>query len=259
MGLFDFFRGKTEQRGFTDFKQLDQLKDVYGISINEHTALRVSAVYSAVNVISEAIARVPLEVRQMTPSGDTPRPDHPVNKLISHRPNSKQTSFVWRQATQGQVLLRGNGFSYVQRNGGGVPVAIHFLREEEVTVQRVNQDSLDEEVIYIIPKFGITALPQDMLWIPAFALNDYYAVSPIRYASIMLEGAYAAMQYNAGSYKNGGFFKGILTILGKIGSENKTPAQRAKEISSQFDATYRDNGTPVLYDGTTYTPIRGGR
>ena len=255
MGLFDFFRGKTEKRGYTEMKQLNQLTDIYGVSINEHTALRISAVYAAVNIISEAIARVPLEVRQMTSTGDKRRPDHTINRLISFKPNGKQTSFVWRQATQGQVLLKGNGYAYIERNGGASPVAIHFLRSEEVYPIRINQDTMEEEVTYNIPKFGITALPQDMLWIPAFAVNDYEAQSPIRYAATMLGGAYAAMDFNSASYKKGGFFKGVLTILGRISSADKTPAQRAKEISEQFDAQYSNGGTPVLYDGSTYTPI----
>jgi HK97 family phage portal protein len=107
----------------------------------------------------------------------------------------------------------------------------------------------------MVPKFGMTVLPENMIWLPALALNDYEAQSPISYAATMLGGAYAAIEFNASSYKKGGFFKGVLTILGKIGSENKTPAQRAAEISRQFDATYIDGNTPVLYDGSTYTPI----
>lgn len=258
MGIFSGLFGVShtnDPQSQVSVRFIEQLQSVYGVNINENTALRISAVYAAVNIISETIGRVPLEVRQRTSDGDELRDDHPVNHLLSIKPNLKQTAMTWKQAVQGQALLRGNGYSYVQRMGTGMPVAIHYLKAEEVNVQVLNRNQPDEYVMYNIPKYGDTVLPSDMLWIPAFSVNDYEAVSPIRYASKMLEGAYAAMNYNADAYKKGGFFKGILTIMGKIGSVDKTPAKRAKEISSQFDDMYKEGDTPVLYDGSTYQSI----
>lgn len=254
-GLFGGIKTSSDAQTQIAVKYIDQLQSVYGIGINEHTALRISAVYSAINIISETIGRIPMEVRQMTGKGDTLRIDHPVNRLITQRPNSKQTATVWKQAVQGQVLLRGNGYTYIERNGTGSPVALHYLKSEEVNIVRINQDQRDEYIMYSVPKLGENVLPQDMIWIPAFAIDDYQGLSPIRYAAKMLEGAYSAMAYNADVYKKGGFFKGILTILGKIGVGDKTPAQRAKEVGAQFDDMYQDGSTPVIYDGSTYTPM----
>jgi len=254
-GLFAGTKISSDAQTQVAIKYIDQLKSVYGIGINEHTALRISAVYAAVNIISETLGRVPMQVRQRTSKGDTLRQEHPVNRLLTQKPNSKQTATVWKQAIQGQVLLRGNGYSYIERNGTGSPIALHYLRSEEVNIVRINQDMIDEYIVYNVPKLGQNVLPEDMIWIPAFAIDDYQALSPIKYAAKMLEGAYSAMAFNADVYKKGGFFKGILTILGKIGIGEKTPAQRAAEIGSQFDMNSADGTTPVLYDGSTYTPM----
>lgn len=259
MGLFDGLFGGTKYSSDPNtqvtVKYIDQLQSVYGISINDHTALRISAVYAAVNIISETLGRVPMQVRQKTSSGDILRSDHPVNRLITARPNKKQTATVWKQAVQGQALLRGNGYAYIERNNAGSPIALHYLKAEEVNIVKLNEGMMDEYIMYNVPKLGSNVIPEDMIWIPAFALDDYQGLSPIRYAAKMLEGAYSAMAFNADVYKKGGFFKGILTILGKIGVGDKTPAQRAKEVGEQFDSMYQDGSTPVIYDGSTYTPM----
>ena len=75
-----------------------------GIAITEDSAMRLSAVFGAVRVISETIASLPWEVKQDAGDNTRSASAHPINKLI-HHPNGMMTDFNFKRSLSGASLF----------------------------------------------------------------------------------------------------------------------------------------------------------
>ena len=85
-----------------------------GVNVNEDTALKLSAVYACVRLLSELPASLPLDI--IEEKGDTRTPiDHPVKELLQ-RPNSYMNHFTWDEYTNALTQLWGNSISLIKRD-----------------------------------------------------------------------------------------------------------------------------------------------
>jgi phage portal protein BeeE len=65
-----------------------------GKTVNEHTAMQMTAVYSCVRILSEAVASLPLHVYRYNDSGGKEKDlKHPLYRLLHDEPNPEMTSF----------------------------------------------------------------------------------------------------------------------------------------------------------------------
>lgn len=90
-----------------------------GKSVNEKTALQTTAVYAAVRILAETIALLPLHTYRTSPNGKDKAANHPLYYLLHSEPNPEMTSFVFRETLMGHLLLWGNAYAQIIRNGRG--------------------------------------------------------------------------------------------------------------------------------------------
>ena len=108
-----------------------------GKPVNENTAMQMTAVYSCVRILSEAIAGLPLHVYKYNDGGSKEKDlQHPLYKLLHDEPNPEMTSFVFRETLMGHLLLWGNAYAQVIRNARGEVVALYPLMPNKMTVDR---------------------------------------------------------------------------------------------------------------------------
>jgi HK97 family phage portal protein len=89
-----------------------------GISVNEDTALKFSAVYGCVRVISDQLASFPKGIyKRIDDRVREKQSDHPLKYLIDSQPNEFCTAFDFWDACSNAVLLWGNGFAEILRDG----------------------------------------------------------------------------------------------------------------------------------------------
>ena len=82
-----------------------------GKPVNERTALQMTAVYSCVRILSEAVAGLPLHVYRYGENGSKVKAlDHPLYRLLHDEPNPEMTSFNFRETLMGHLLLYGNAY-----------------------------------------------------------------------------------------------------------------------------------------------------
>ena len=60
----------------------------FGVTVNNHSALNITALYAGIRIISENIAAFPKNVKRETSEGWMDDKVHPAFRLIDHRPNS---------------------------------------------------------------------------------------------------------------------------------------------------------------------------
>ena len=99
--------------------------------------MQITAVYSCVRILSEAIAGLPLHLYETTGDGAKKKAtENPLYTLLHDEPNPEMTSFVFRETLMTHLLLWGNAYAQVIRNGKGEVVALYPLMPNRMTVDR---------------------------------------------------------------------------------------------------------------------------
>lgn len=97
-----------------------------GKKVTMRSAMQMTAVYSCVRVLSEAVVGLPLHLYKYrsdglgaASSGKEKALNNPLYFLLHDEPNPEMTSFVFRETLMTHLLLLGNAFAQIIRNGKG--------------------------------------------------------------------------------------------------------------------------------------------
>ena len=114
-----------------------------GVTVTEATALNLSAVWCAVQNIAGTIGSLPLMLYKRVDDAGTFDWDyrtkyvsHPLYPLLHDKPNPDMTASLFWETLVQHALLWGNGYGYIQKNGGGGVAAIWLLTPDRVRVRR---------------------------------------------------------------------------------------------------------------------------
>lgn len=178
-----------------------------GITINHNTALTLSAVFNAVDQISNDIAKLPKSVYEKKGNSRFKRTDHPVHYLISKRPNRNLTQFNFHKALIVHAMLRGNGIAVINRDDyTGIQTGFDLIDPDDVR-------SIKKEAgqIYYDVKGYETLSSEDIIHIPGFSFNGIVGINIFRYAAKNLGAALSAETFADENFKSKGLLAGIIT------------------------------------------------
>ena len=105
--------------------------------------------YACVRVLSEAIAQLPLHLYIYNDSGKERVPQHPLYFLLHDQPNPEMTSFVFRETLMSHLLIYGNAYAQIIRNGRGDVLGLYPLMPDKMKVDRDEKNRL----IYIYSRY----------------------------------------------------------------------------------------------------------
>ena len=229
-----------------------------GKAVTERSAMQMTAVYSCVRILAEAVAGLPLQFYRYTEDGSKEKAiDHPLYFLLHDEPNPEMTSFVFRETLMTHLLLWGNAYAQIIRNGKGEVVALYPLMPNRMTVDRDEkgqlyyeyQTSSDEAKT---TKGGTVRLkPTDVLHVPGLGFDGLVGYSPIAMAKNAIGMAIACEEYGAKFFANGATPGGILEHPGTV----KDPARVRESWNAAFGGSSNSNKVAVLEEGMKYTPI----
>ena len=170
-----------------------------GQSVTVNSAMKVSAVYGSVRIISEAIAALPIKIYEKTDDGREVA-DHYLNGLFS-LPNSIQTGFELREFQLSNLLLRGNSYNYKSSTNRGQLGEIIPLYSEFMNVDKTKNGKL----IFDYQETGSTRVySQDEIWrISGRSSNGVTGDSPISQAREAIGLALALEEHGSALFKNG--------------------------------------------------------
>jgi HK97 family phage portal protein len=211
-----------------------------GKAVNERTAMQTSAVYACVRILAESVAGLPLHIYRYDKDGGKVRTaSHPLYRLLHDEPNPEMTSFVFRETLMAHLLLWGNAYAQIDRDGRGYPVALYPLLPNKMEVSR----SKGGELLYTYnrdadesggkPQAGVfTMRREDVLHIPGLGFDGLIGYSPIAMAKNAIGMALATEDYGAAFFANGANPGGVLEHPGVIKPDQ---ADRLRESwRSQF-------------------------
>ena len=229
-----------------------------GKIVTERSAMQMTAVYSCVRILAEAVAGLPLHLYKYTDGGGKEKAlDHPLYRLLHDEPNPEMSSFVFRETLMSHLLLWGNAYAQVIRNGKGEVIALYPLMPNKMSVDRDENGQLyysyyrgPDEAIKS-KEFVVTLPPSDVLHIPGLGFDGLVGYSPIAMAKNAIGMAIACEEYGAKFFANGAAPGGVLEHPGTI----KDPARVRESWQSTFGGSGNANKIAVLEEGMKYTPI----
>ena len=229
-----------------------------GKSVNERSAMQMTAVYACVRILSEFIAGLPLHMYQYEEDGSKKKAvEHPLYHLLHDEPNPEMTSFIFRETLMSHLLLWGNAYAQIIRNGKGDIIALYPLMPNRMKVERDTKGQLYYEYQTMkedapTMKGAVYQLdPSEVLHVPGLGFDGLVGYSPIAMAKNAIGLAIAAEEYGSKFYANGAAPSGVLEHPNVL----KDPAKVRDSWNAAFGGSSNAHRVAVLEEGMKYTPI----
>lgn len=221
-----------------------------GAYVDRDTALRVSAVYACVNLISRTIGMLPVDVYEKLADGSRNEIKTDDTKYLWDSPNPEQPSSVFWTVVLGQAVLTGNAYVYVV-TAGRVPVELWPVDPTRVQVGRAS----DGRKVYTIDgtqtQMDFTA-GGNIVHIPGWGTDGIKGLSPIALGRQAIGLAISAEKAAAKITGTGGQPSGILS------SDQDLKQDQADMLAAKFEETHggSENAGKVLVvgKGMKWTP-----
>ncbi|MDW7659232.1 MAG: phage portal protein [Bacillota bacterium] len=220
-----------------------------GKTVNERTALQTTAVYACVRILAETIASLPLHTYRYTDRGKEKALEHPLYYLLHNEPNSEMTSFVFRETLMSHLLLWGNAYAQIIRDGRGQVLALYPLLPDKMTVDR----AAGGEIIYQYrTDRGMYFLRRDeVLHIPGLGFDGLIGYSPVAMAKNAIGMAIATEEYGASFFANGANPGGVLEHPGVV----KDPKRVRESWNAVYQGSSNAHRVAVLEEGMKFQAI----
>lgn len=261
MGIFsgifrsrDAPKNRTAGSAYTFFPGMSSS----GKRVNERTAMQTSAVYACVRVISESVASLPLHVYKYNSDGGKEKAiEHPLYRLLHDEPNGEMTAYSFFEVALTHLLLWGNFYAQIIRNGKGELLGLYPLMPDRMKVDRDENRHLYYEYTLSMDdpvenkNQTVILQPEDVLHIPGLSFDGLVGYSPIAMAKQSIGLSIAAEEFGSKFYANSAVPSGILEHPGVL----KDPAKVRDSWVQTFGGSVNSNKVAVLEEGMKYTPI----
>lgn len=229
-----------------------------GKTVTERSAMQMTAVYACVRILSEAVAGLPLHFYRYKEDGSKEKAiDSNLYHLLHDEPNPEMSSFVFRETLMTHLLLWGNAYAQIIRNGKGEIIALYPLMPNKMSVDRDESGKLyytytrSEGEANTMQGSSVTLEPKDVLHIPGLGFDGLVGYSPIAMAKNAIGLAIATEEFGSKFFANGAAPSGVLEHPGTI----KDPSRVREAWQSQFGGSGNSGKVAVLEEGMKYTPI----
>ncbi len=211
--------------------------------------MQSAAVYACVRVIAETVASLPLHLYRHVEEGKRRDTLHSLYFLLHDSPNPEMTSFIFRETLMTHLLLWGNAYAQIVRNGHGEIIGLYPLMPDKMQVSRAETD----ELIYLYQSgmSNIAFRREEILHIPGLGFDGLVGYSPIAMARNAIGMSMATEEFGASFFQNGAAPGGILEHPGTL----KDPSKVRESWNDLFKGSGNANKVAVLEEGMSYKQI----
>lgn len=193
----------------------------------ESNSMELSAVYRAVEAISNSVAELDLNIFKVDNEGyKTPYKDHPTYSILTRTPNERLSIFQLKKMLVQSMFLRGNAYAWIERKGKTVK-AIHFIPTEYVTIDDNSLNFLDKPVIYHITGVAKPVPHKDMIHLTNTSYDGVNGISTLAFAYQTLKTAFNAEQASSNFFENGNCTGAILKVHSSLTKEQKEDIRKS--------------------------------
>ena len=176
-------------------------------------ALKLSAVYRAVNLISNGVGSLQMKLYDIDADGyKTEDRFNPLANILGVEPNAQMGRYMFFKMLEIYKLNRGNGYAFIERNSRYMPVALTLLNPDMVF-----PIMLDGQLKYICTQLGKTVDASDIIHVmnfPILTTNGFLiGVSTITYAAGAIQTTTYADKSARENFRTGGAIGGVLNAV----------------------------------------------
>lgn len=223
-----------------------------GKVVNEKTAMQTTAVYAAVRILAESIPSLPLHVYRKSADGNHVKAEEfSLFHLLHDKSNPEMTSFIFRETLMTHILLWGNAYGQILRNGRGEVAAIYPLLPSKMTVERDEKGQLyyrylqNDQEPPTMEGNTVILMPEDVLHIPGLGFDGLVGYSPISMTKNAIGLSLAAEEYGSKFFANGAAPAGVLEHPGVI----KDVSKLRESWNSTFGGSGNAGKVAILEEG----------
>lgn len=233
-----------------------------GMHVTEESAMGMSAVWRAVNLIATTTASLPLHPYLAEPAAGAGRSRAKGRtELLLADPNPEQTSFEFWETAMVHLLLWGNAYAKILRNGLGDFIGFKLIHPSRMQVGRIKVDGAKIKVYAVMGDGQRTVYPDrlsdgshgDILHIPGLGYDGIVGASPIRVARQGIGLSMAAEEFG------GKFFSNGLMAGAVLQTDQTLTADQAERIQSRAQEKWGglsgSHKIIVLDKGAKITPV----
>lgn len=235
-----FWNRKKTQEEKRDFNNPDayvispysNLGLTFGQMITNRGAMSLSAVYRCVDLISDSIAMLPIHVKLNNDVYD----NHPLYQVLNNRDNLL-TKYEFMKLLIQSVLLRGNGFAYIHRNGDGSVKKLQYIEAGDVTI---NYNKMNGTLYYQSQVIGPRKIePVNMIHLVKNSYDGVNGISVISYADSSINISKSSEASAQNFYAKGSNLSGIIQAQGQMN------AQQRQDIINNWNTAFSGGGQGI--------------
>jgi HK97 family phage portal protein len=232
-----------------------------GMAITQMSALQVTTVQACVSIRSEDVAKCPVHHYEWLPNGGRRIVEDSQLERILQRPNGYQSRFEFMEQMHVALLLRGNAYAVILRDGRGRLLSMVPVSPDRVWIY----EAPDGQVFYQVARRGmhetavLKSMPlmipaEDMLHVRWMALdNSLYGASRIGLAREAIGLALSQQELAGRLSANSTNLGGVLTTEQKL---TKEAAERIGKSWKSLKQGLRNAGdTAILEQGLKWQAL----
>lgn len=232
---------------------------ISGERVDEKSAMQIATVYACVRLLAETVASLPLHLYRYADNGAGKEKaiDHPLYKILYRQANPEMTSFSFRELFVTDLLLWGNAYAQIVRDGKNGILGLYPLLPENVEIDRAeNGDLFYTYHAYTDEKPGehdkdIIFRRDEILHVPGLGFNGLVGFSPIAMMKNSLGTTLAVEKYGSAFFKNGAQPAGVLEHPGIL----KDPQKIRENWMNAYGGASNAHKVAVLEEDMHYKPI----
>lgn len=248
MAFFDFLRKKEASVRQEEERSLGLGLGFNNISSYANTqSMRLSAVYAATNMISNSCALIPMKVLCTKGGRRKEVENHSLNMILNLSPNSNHNHFNFFKLLIESVILKGNGYAYIERDGNLNVKALHLINPDFV-----NPVITDDGIKYLVNGMDKAIDAINMIHLYQHLDDTFRGISTIKYADMALSGAYNAEKHSDNFFKSGAGLMGVLKSSAPMTNEQK------KQVAESWSTSIKNTlggGVAILPQGLDFQSI----
>jgi HK97 family phage portal protein len=218
----------------------------------KHKSLMLSSVYRAIELKSNAVASIPIEIYSTNLVGDKIKYSKldDLHYILNERPSTRMNSYTFWKLILQDLDLNGNSYALIKRDDSENVVELIYIPANLVSIQ--NADMIFEDPIYLVAGYPGNVEYKDIIHIINHTKNGVKGISTLEYAANTLSLAYNTEHSANAVFKNGGKLSGIYTMSGYLDDDKR------KDIEDNWRKTFSNpdsTGIVIMEQGDTFNPI----
>ncbi len=235
-------------------KNLFGVKTQSGTNVNNENALRYTAVFAAIRVISESVASLPIGIYQFEKDSKILSRDHELFELLRYKPNNEMDAYTFKETLMIHLLTYGNAYAEIEYDKKGIITGLWPVHPGLIKLYR---EKKSKELYYEVRIDGKTInLPSyKILHIKGLSFNGLEGLSPIALARQAIGLGLATEEFGARFFGQGTHSGGIVELPPEKIMSDEAYNRLKDSMNEKYSGLGKSHRLLILEEGAKFNRV----